>query len=389
MRQKAIEPITIARSYFPDEDIQVFLHEAPKILQGRVSMGTWFERFQEAAARAQGTRFACATNSCTSALEVALLACGVRPGDKVAVPAQTFIATGMAVHNIGAVPLFCDIRQETLCMDPADLERRCEKAKAVIVVHFGGLISSDIVRIRQICKQLTLALIEDAAHAHGARYDGKAAGAFGEAACFSFYPTKILTCGEGGMIVTNSGAVEAVCRSYQFRGQDFSLPGEQFALPYGSNIRVPELSALLGVLQYKRLDEFIAQRRAVAAVYNDLLAHEATIFIPPAPPACFHSYWLYPIVLPAQADRETLQKECLELWNINIRWSYFPPLHLMPVFKNLYGCRPGMLPVAEDVQARIVCLPVHPRMSVDDARYVAECFLEVYRHHLQGGPGRP
>ena len=233
MRQKAAEPITIARSYFPDEDIQVFLQEAPRILRGRVSMGTWFERFQEAAARAQETRFACATNSCTAALEIALLACGVKPGDRVAVPAQTFIATGMAVHNIGAVPIFCDIRKETLCMNPDDLVRRCGGVKAVIVVHFGGLISSDIVRIAEMCRQQHIALIEDAAHAHGARYGGKAAGAFGEAACFSFYPTKILTCGEGGMVVTNSEAVEAVCRSYQFRGQDLSQPGEQFALPYG------------------------------------------------------------------------------------------------------------------------------------------------------------
>ena len=377
MRQKAAEPITIARSYFPDEDIQVFLQEAPRILRGRVSMGTWFERFQEAAARAQETRFACATNSCTAALEIALLACGVKPGDRVAVPAQTFIATGMAVHNIGAVPIFCDIRKETLCMNPDDLVRRWGDVKAVIVVHFGGLISSDIVRIAEMCRQQHIALIEDAAHAHGARYGGKAAGAFGEAACFSFYPTKILTCGEGGMVVTNSEAVEVVCRSYQFRGQDLSQPGEQFALPYGRNIRMPEFSALLGVLQYKRLDDFIAQRRAVAAVYNELLAQESSIFIPAAPPACFHSYWLYPIVLPGGVNREALQKQCLELWNINISWSYFPPLHLMPVFKSLYGCMPGMLPVAEDVLARIVCLPVHPRMSVDDASYVAGVDLYV------------
>lgn len=378
--QKPSEPITTARSYFPQDDIEVFHREAEQILKGRVSMGVWVERFQEAAAKAHGIRHAIATNSCTSALEVSLLACGVKPGDRVIVPVQTFISTGMSVHNIGAIPVFADIRKETLCLDPAELERLATGGiKAVIVVHFGGLITPDIDRIAAACRARGWALVEDAAHAHGARFEGRSAGSFGAAACFSYYPTKVLTTGEGGMIVTNDEQIAKISRRYQLRGQDTDLPGEQFAYPYGRNIRLPELSALLGVLQYGRLDEYVQARRAVAAVYDEVLAAEPAIFDPVFPASCFHSYWLYTVVLPPGVDREQVKKRCKDQWEINVDWSYFPPLHLMPVFRSLYATAPGMLPVAEDLLQRIICLPIHPLISQADARRVAECFLHVFR----------
>lgn len=378
--RKPSEPITMARSYFPPEDIETFHREADGILAGRVSMGSWVEKFQEAGAKAHATRHAIATNSCTSALEVSLLACGVTPGDKVIVPVETFIATAMAVHNIGAIPVFADIRRETLCLDPGELERLADtKVKAVIVVHFGGLISPDILAIKDMCQKNNWALIEDAAHAHGAQFQGLPAGSFGSAACLSYYPTKVLTTGEGGMIVTNDDHIAEISRSYQLRGQDTSLPGEQFARPYGRNIRLSELAALMGVLQYGRLHEYVKARRSVAAIYDEALASEPSITVPAFPETCLHNYWLYTVILPEGADREEVKARCAEEWDISTAWSYFPPLHLMPVFKSLYGTGPGMLPVAEDVLARIFGLPVHPLISEDDARCTAECFLHVYR----------
>jgi dTDP-4-amino-4,6-dideoxygalactose transaminase len=314
-----------------------------------------------------------------------LLACGVKPGDRVIVPVQTFIATAMAVYNIGAVPLFADIRRDTLCLDPAEMERLADqRVKAVIVVHFGGLITPDIIRIQELCRKHDWALIEDAAHAHGAQFQDRPAGSFGITACFSYYPTKVLTAGEGGMIVTNNAQVAETCRSYQLRGQDTNLPGEQFVHPYGRNIRLPELSALLGVLQYQRLNEYVRARRAVAAIYDENLAAEASIFVPTIPETCFHNFWLYTITLPAGVDRETIKRRCEEEWGISTAWSYFPPLHLMPVFKTLYGTREGTCPVAEDVLSRTMCLPVHPLISEDNARCAVECFLYVYRC-LQSG----
>jgi perosamine synthetase len=382
---KPSHPITMARSFFPPADIEVFLREAEKILKGRLSMGDWVRRFQDEAAKAQGTRYAFATNSCTSALEIAMLACGVNPGDRVIVPVQTFIATGMAVHNIGAKPVFADIRAETLCLDPAELERLAdERVKAVIVVHFGGAITPDILEIADICRKRGWALIEDAAHAPGAKFKGLPAGSFGAAACFSYYPTKTITTGEGGMIVTSDDRVALVCRSYQLRGQDVDLPGEQFARPYGRNVRLPELSALLGVLQYGRLDEFVRCRRAVAAVYDKALASEPSIAFPRLGPDVFHGYWLYTIVLPRGIPRDAVKSRCKAEWEIDIDWSYFPPLHLMPVFRTLYGARPGDLPVAEDVLSRIVGLPVHPLIGEPDAERVADCFLHVYRQLAAG-----
>ena len=378
--RKPSEPISIARSYFPTEDIEIFHREADSILRGRLSMGVWVEKFQAAAAKAHETQYAIATNSCTSALEVSLLACGVKPGDRVIVPVQTFIATGMAVHNIGGIPVFADIRMETLCLDPDELERLADPSiKAVILVHFGGLITPDIVQIQAICRKYDWALIEDAAHAHGARFQGRPAGSFGATACFSYYPTKVLTTGEGGMITTDDPEIAEICRSYQLRGQDTDLTGEQFAYPYGRNIRLTELAALMGVLQYTRLYEYVAARRAVAAIYDKFLADEPSITVPTVPGACYHNFWLYTIILPEGVDRETIKKKCEEDWEISTAWSYFPPMHLMPVFKNLYGMRNGSLPVAEAVLSRIMCLPVHPLISAENARCVAECFLHEYR----------
>lgn len=378
--RKPSEPISMARSYFTPEDIEVFHRESDAVLKGRLSMGTWVERFENTAAKAHGTQYAIATNSCTSALEVSLLACGIKPGDRVIVPVQTFIATAMAVHNIGGIPVFADICRQTLCMDPDELERLADtKVRAVIIVHFGGLITPHIDRIKQICRTYGWALIEDAAHAPGAHYQGCPAGSFGDTACFSYYPTKVLTTGEGGMIVTSDARIAALCRSYQLRGQDTSLPGEQFVYPYGRNIRLTELAALMGVLQYDRLQEYVRARRAVAAVYDEALADELSIEVPAIPDSCLHNFWLYTILLPNGVDRERIKKQLEEDWEINTAWSYFPPLHLMPVFKTLYGTREGTLPVAEDVLSRTMCLPVHPLISEDDARCVAACFLYVYR----------
>ncbi len=296
--------ITTARSYFPPEDIEVFHREAEAILKGRVSMGPWLERFQEAAKKAHGTRFALATNSCTSALEVSMLACGIKPGDRVIVPAQTYIATGMAIYNIGATPVFADIRRETLCLDPDELERLASDAvRAVIPVHFGGVISPDIERIEEICRKRGWIMIEDCAHAHGAKFRGRPAGSIGKTGCLSYYPTKVVTTGEGGMIVTDDEQIAKICRSYQLRGQDTDLPGEQFARPYGRNIRLPELNSLLGVLQYGRLEEFVRARRSVAAIYDKILAEEPSIYNPQYPADCYHNYWLYTVILPPGVDR--------------------------------------------------------------------------------------
>ena len=287
----------------------------------------------------------------------------------------------MAVRNIGARPVFCDIRRETLCIDPNELERQSsDRVKAVILVHFGGLITPDLPRIVEICRERGWVLIEDAAHAHGAAYDGRPAGSIGEAGCFSYYPTKVLTTGEGGMVVTDDENIAHVCTSYQSRGQDLEIPGEVFARPYGRNVRLPELSALLGVLQYERLEEFVSRRRAVAAIYDRELEGESTIEVPRGGPESFHSYWLYTVILPPGIDRSVLKENCAENWNVTVDWSYYPPLHLMPVFEGLLGAAPGEAPIAEDILKRLVCLPINPTISEADATAAIQCIL--YEYHL-------
>ena len=177
------------------------------------------------------------------------------------------------------------------------------------------------------------------------------------------------------MVVTNRDDLKSVLKSYQFRGQDLTLPGEQFSRPFGRNIRLPELSALLGVLQYQRLDDYISKRRIVAKVYDNIIGKEDSIYIPRVSKYSYHSYWLYTVVLPKGINREKLKIRCLKNWNINISWSYFPPMHLMPIFINSCGSRTGTLPIAEDVLSRTICLPIHPLISEQDAKYVSSCFL--------------
>jgi dTDP-4-amino-4,6-dideoxygalactose transaminase len=127
------------------------------------------------------------------------------------------------------------------------------------------------------------------------------------------------------------------------------------------------------------MDEFVCARRNVAAVYDSILADETSITRIDVAEDCFHNYWLYTVVLPAGVDREAIKKRCKEEWEIDVAWSYFPPLHLMPVFRRLYGTAPGQLPVAEDILARLLCLPIHPLISEADAACVAKCFLHTYR----------
>lgn len=359
----------MADPYFDEADRQRIHREIDAILDGALSMGPNVKAFEAEFAARIGVRHAIAMNSCTSALEAALRAKDVA-GKEVIVPAETFIATGMAVHLSGGIPVFAEISPATLCLDLADIRSRVTSRTAgVILVHMAGLVSPDVLEFRRFCDASGLFLIEDAAHSPGARRSEREAGSFGHAGCFSFYPTKVLTAGEGGMLTTDDDRIAAFARSFQHRGRDIEASGERYLLP-GRNVRMTEMAALLGRIQLGHLDDYLAQRRAVAGIYRRELAgnNHVELLIPDDLEAS--SFWKVPLLLDSSVDRPALMAFMAEA-GVAVDSAYQPALHLQPVFRDLLGTSEGMLPVTEALLERHLCLPCHPRMGREDAEYVA------------------
>jgi perosamine synthetase len=384
MQIKKTSLISMANPHFCEEDRKWIHQEIDYILDGVLSMGPNVQAFEQEFAARIGVRHAIAMNSCTSTLEAALLALGA-PGREVIIPAETFIATGMAVHFAGGIPVFAEISESTLCLDLEDVKRRVTPQTAgVILVHMAGLITPHILELREFCVDNGLFLIEDAAHSPGARYKNQESGSFGHAGCFSFFPTKVITAGEGGMLTTNDDAVAAFARSFQHRGRDIQSKVECYTIP-GRNVRMTEFAALLGRTQLGRLDEFLLRRRQIASVYAGELNNfpELKVVLPHHIESS--SFWKFPILLQRSEDRVAITNHMTSA-GIAVDWAYQPALHMQPVFCNLYDTRQGQLPRTEDILSRHMCLPCHPRMSDEDALHVTETIKEAIRKlHLGRG----
>lgn len=368
----------IALPYFPREEISLILEKFGMILKGEemLSMGKNVKRFESAFAEYVGSKYAIATNSCTGALEIAFRSIGIKCGDEVIVPAETFIATGSAVVREGGKVVFAEINPETFCLSAYDLKQKITNStKAVVIVHMAGLITPEIYDIKKVCSSHGLVLIEDAAHAPGAAMDGKRAGTFGDIGCFSFYPTKVMTTAEGGMLVTNRPSLYERANSFRNRGLDMSS-GTELYIRLGTNNRMTEFSAILGLSQLKYLDSFIEKRNTIASFYTEsLLDITKRGFCKPlpSPPNVRHAYWRYIVVLDELIKRDKL-KEIMLKDGIVIDWAYDPPLHLQPFFKNLYNIKEGHLPSTEKILRRFVCLPMHVGLTMDDAKYIMDSF---------------
>lgn len=370
--------INMADPHFSEDDRKWIHREIDSILDGALSMGPNVQAFEREFAARIGVRHAIAMNSCTSALEAALLAKGAA-GREVIVPAETFIATGMAVHLVGGTPVFAEISESTLCLDLDDVKRRVTPQTAgVILVHMAGLITPDILAFRQFCNEQGLFLIEDAAHSPGARFNGREAGTFGHVGCFSFFPTKVITSGEGGMLTTDDDYVADYARSFQNRGRDMRSSKEQYVIP-GRNVRMTEMSALLGRVQLSHLDEFLSKRRQLAAVYaRELSGRDELLMIIPEILEN-SSFWKVPLLLDPALDRELITQKMADA-GVVVDWAYQPALHLQPVFRSLYGTVDGSLPTTESILGRHLCLPCHQRMTEDDAVYVVKMLKNAIKN---------
>jgi dTDP-4-amino-4,6-dideoxygalactose transaminase len=372
--QKTIPPV---KPYFPREDIEEVKEHVAKILQsGMLTLHIYTKEFEDQFAKLCGVKHAIAVNSGTSALEIALRALKIKAGDEVLVPTNTFTATAATVIFAGAMPKLTDINPETLCIDTENIQKNLtSKTKAVIAVHIGGLICPEIEEIREICRERKIFLIEDAAHAHGSTINQKPAGALGDAGCFSFYPTKVMTTGEGGMITTDNNEIAEKARILRDQGKENF--NSNIIVELGYNWRLPEINAAIGLTQLKRLPEIIEKRNAIAKYYDDAL--EKTDGIKPlkTPSNILNNYYKYVAFLDEDLDREKL-KEKLRAEGVKCSGEvYWPPLHLQPVYKRLLGTKEGDFPNAEDACKRMLCLPLYAQMTIEDAQYVVEKLREI------------
>jgi perosamine synthetase len=361
--------VPAAAVHVPEEDRAWILARIGECLEsGRLTLGPSVAAFEEAFAQLCQVRYAVAVNSGTSALEIILRIIGVE-GREVVVPTNTFYATAGAVLHAGGRIRFVDCEPESFALDAGSLRAALgPQTAAVILVHIGGIITPRIDEIRAICDAAGVPLVEDAAHAHGCLLNGKPAGSFGRAAAFSFYPTKVITSGEGGMIVTDDETIYREAIIYRDQGKEGFATN--FHVRLGYNWRMSEPHAVIGLAQLRRLDGFIERRAEIAALYDAGLARLGPWVAPVRPPAGSRcSYYKY-IVLLTGVDRAALKSVLREEFDVGLSGEVYEiPCHLQPVFADVAH---GPLPKAEDLCARHVCLPVSARMTPDDARYVLE-----------------
>ena len=357
-----------AKIHIPEEDRrEILAHIDECLATGQLTLGKHGAAFEEAFAQTAGTKHAIAVSSGTSALEIIFRAIGVEDGE-VIVPTNTFFATPAAVQHAGGVVRFAECDPATYAID-VDHARTLinDRTRAVVVVHIGGMITPRIAELQKMCADAGIPLIEDAAHAHGSTLNGKPAGSFGLAAAFSFYPTKVITSGEGGMISTNDDRINEEARIYRDQGKAGFT--SNFHTRLGNNWRLSEPHAVIGRYQLKRLPEFIAARQRVAAIYDRALASSGIVALP-MPAGVSSNYYKYIAMPPVGVDRIALKKRLREGFDVGLSGEvYEAPCHLQPVFGPLVA---GTLPVAEELCARHICLPVSAVMTDDDAAYVVD-----------------
>jgi dTDP-4-amino-4,6-dideoxygalactose transaminase len=352
------------------------------ILSGWVSQGPTVERFEKAMAEEIGARHAVATNAATSALHLALLVSGIRPGDEVICPATTCMATANAICHAGAVPVFADVDPDTFNLDPADVaERLTPRVRAIMVVHQIGL-PAPIEPFEQLAREHGLVVVEDAATAMGARSGGRFLGSSGNATCFSFHPRKIITTGEGGMLLTGSQVQADRARCLRATGASISdlerhrARGmlQQDYHEVGYNYRMTDVQAAIGLVQMTRFARILEARAEQARYYDERLSVLDEVQCPVVPSGVTHCYSSYCIKLRGRAaSRRDEVLQGLADRHVSCRRG-IPPLYAEPYFRSRV---PGLrLPASEEVARTTLFLPIYPGLSEEQQQRVVAALKE-------------
>ena len=355
--------IPIARPIIGQEEIKA-VEEVLK--SGMLAQGEAVKSFEDGFAAYLGVKNAIAVNNGTVALDLAIKALDLEPGSEIITPAFTFIATANCALYQGLRPVFADVDEKTFNIDPDDLQERITpRTKAVIGVHLYGQ-PFQISAVQEICQDRSIALVEDCAQAHGAEWKKKKVGSFGTG-CFSFYPTKNMTTGEGGMITTDDDALAARLRLLRSHGDS----GKYNHISLGYNYRMMNLQGALGLVQLRRLEEFTARRIANARFLNENIRVNG-ISTPFQMNGVRHVYHQYVVRVEDEfpASRERLM-EYLQAKGVGSAVHYPKAVYQQPLYRDM-GYSDVSCPVAEDVSRRVLSLPVHPALSAEELQYIAE-----------------
>jgi dTDP-4-amino-4,6-dideoxygalactose transaminase len=345
-------------------------------------------RFENDFAAYKGTKAAVAVNSCTAALHLSILAAGIRPGDEVITTAMTFCATVNAIIHAGATPVLADIDPHTLCLDPVDVERRITpRTRAISVVHFAGH-PCDMDAFTALAAKYNLKLIEDCAHAIETEYRGGKAGTFGDFGCFSFYATKNVCTGEGGMIVARAEADVKRLKMLALHGMShdawrrFSDAGYKHysVVECGFKYNMMDLQAAIGIHQLKRVEEWWQRRRELHRHYREVFA-DLPIGLPQdAPDDCRHAYHLFPILIDearAGISRDAFLDAMTER-KIGVGVHYLSVAE-HPFYQDTFGWRADDYPHARRIGQQTVSLPLSPRLTEEDVRDVIDAVRGILR----------
>ncbi len=373
--------IPILRLDYTEEEIKAIQEGIKTVLKsGYLTMGEKVAEFERAFATFTGAKYAIATNSGTSSLEIILRAIGVA-GKTVIVPSNTMMASPAAVVHAGGKVIFADCERKNLQLDPKDLKRKLRAdTRAVMLVHIGGIISPDFYEIKDICDKNGVVLIEDAAHAHGATIDGKQAGTLGLAGSFSFYPTKVIVTAEGGMIITNDKTIYDKAVSLRDHGRDPDDTNNHVEIGY--NWRFSELHAVLGIQQMKKAKRILAERRKIARWYDKKLEGIKGIRKVKIPDNIKPSYYKYIVFLDDKIDRETIKKKLKDKYSVSLTGEvYSHPCHSQPAFKKypktVANDPADTFPQTEYVARKHICLPIYPGLTEAEVDYAVESLKKV------------
>ncbi len=370
--QKRDKTLPYGRHWISEADFEA----VKRVLESDfLTLGPRAAKFEEKLASYIGVKHALVVGNGTAALELALRACGVKPGDKVITTPFSFVASSNAVLFNGASVEFVDIEKDTFNLDSGLIEEAVsEQTKAILPVHFAGQ-TCEMQQIGSIAKKHDLVVVEDTAHALGAEFEGKKAGSFGKAGCFSFHPVKHITMGEGGAITTDSQEVFERLLLLRWHGIDRDAKGGRgigFAddvKELSRNHRVSDIACALGLSQFERLEEFLQKREEIAKRYNEAFEGLEGITMPITKPGRKHAWHIY-CVLAEQRDRLF---KFLREQNIGVNVHY-TPIYRHSLYTKMFGLNPSDFPRdfpnTEYVFKRIMALPLFPKMSNQDTEYV-------------------
>jgi dTDP-4-amino-4,6-dideoxygalactose transaminase len=351
-----------------------------------VTTGPKTKDFEERFKKYLGCRHAVAVNSCTAALHLSLAACGISHKDEVITSPFTFAATAEVIIHRGATPKFADIERETFNIDPVQIvEKISERTRAIIPVHYAGH-PCEMDEIKEIAEDHDLVVIEDAAHALGASYKKKKIGTIGDSTCFSFYATKNITTGEGGMLATDKDEIAEKASILSLHGiskDAWKRYSSEGAWAYeilfaGYKYNMSDMQAAIGIHQLRKIERMQNRRAEIARKYNKALADIPEIVTPTTKRHVVHAWHLYPILI--NPDLLTVDRnEFVErLRSENIGTSvHFKPLHLHPYYRTRYAFSGGEFPNSEEIFSREVSLPLYPRMTDQDVMDVVEAIERI------------